>query len=366
MIGSFITTLKPLKPLKVLIVGAGPSGLTAAVELSRMGLLPDLVDKKEYPSSLSRAVGILPATMQLLEPSNVAYEIEKQSIVVHKIKFHKNSELIAEVLVNLFSEKFFNMYALAQDKTESILADKFQEYGGSIAYKTEVTDLQQKENKVFVKLNNEIRPYDIVIGADGTKSIVRECAGIEFLGYELADDWSIADVYTDDSMTNTDFKVFLKKKNKAAIMVPLEKHRVRIISNTENALDEVPLDMPINKIKRTGKFKIEVKQAERYSKGRVFLVGDAAHSHSPVGGRGMNLGIADAADLANKIVNGGLDQYHIDRYLAGEKIIKFTEKARKTVLSGNRFKKELIFFFLVMISKSKILNKIFIRRLLTI
>lgn len=351
--------------MKVLIVGAGPSGLTAAIELARRGIIPDIIDKKERRSSFSRAVGILPATMKILEPSGVTEELERQSVVVKNAKFYNDSKLLSEISIDIFSDNFSKLYALAQDKTELILSKKFEEYGGCISYKTELNNLNQEANQVSVKLNNEVKKYDILIGADGTKSNVRSLIGVEFQGYELEEFWSIADVYTDTSEINTDFRVFFKKDRKAVIIIPLEKHRLRIISNTEDALQEVPLDLPIKEIKRTGKFKISVRQAEKYSVGNVYLIGDAAHSHSPVGGRGMNLGIADAADLANRIINGGLDEYHIERYLIGKKIIKFTERGRKIAFSRSGLKKELFFFALKLMGTSKFLNKFFVKRLLT-
>jgi len=352
--------------MKVLIVGAGPSGLTAAVELARRGIIPDVIDKKDRLSSLSRAVGIFPATMKILEPSGVAKELENQSIVIQNVKFYKESNLLSKIPINLFSANFFNIYALAQDQTELILSKKFEEYGGTIFYKTELKSLKQDKNKISFKLNNDVRKYDILIGADGTKSSVRSFIGVDFQGYELENFWSIADVYTDTSITNADFQIFIKKDGIAAIMIPLEKHRFRIISNTDDALQEIPLSLPIKEIKRTGKFKISVRQAEQYSRGNVYLVGDAAHSHSPVGGRGMNLGIADAADLANRIINGGLDGYHMARHPVGKEIINITEIGRKIVFSRNTLKKELLFFALIMIGKSKFLNKLFVKKLLTI
>jgi len=347
---------------KILIVGAGPSGLSAAVELARHGIIPDVIEKKTKPSSLSRAVGILPNTMKLLEPSGVASEIENQSIIVENIIFHKDEKPIAKVPVNLLDERYMNLYSLAQDKTEAVLANKFAENGGSVSYASELKNISQQNNKVFTHVNGEQREYDLVIGADGTKSTVRTLLNIEFVGYELEEDWSIADVTIHDDLREKNFKGFLKSNQRVVVMIPLEKNRLRIISNTKHALEEVPIDLNVREIKREGRFTISIRQAERYRKENVFLVGDAAHSHSPVGGRGMNLGIADAIDLANRIINRDLDEYHEARHKIGKKTIFFTERARKSILSKNRIRKEAFFFLLKLLSKYNYLNKFFIRR----
>jgi len=347
---------------RILIVGAGPAGLSAAVELARHGFIPDVIEKKDKPSSLSRAVGILPNTMKLLEPSGVALEIESQAVIVENIIFHKNAAPIAKVPVNLLNERYMKLYSLAQDKTEAILANKFADNGGSVSYQSELKNISQQDNKVLVHINGEQREYDLVIGADGTKSTVRTLLNIEFKGYELEEDWSIADVTIHDDLIENNFKGFLKDNQRVVVMIPLEKHRLRIISNTKNALEEVPIDLNVREIKREGRFTISIRQAEKYRKENVFLVGDAAHSHSPVGGRGMNLGIADAIDLAGRIINGHLDKYHEARYKIGKKTIFFTERARKSILSKNRIRKEVFFFLLKLMSKYNCLNKFFIRR----
>ena len=119
------------------------------------------------------------------------------------------------------------------------------------------------------------------------------------------------------------------------VVAPLEPNRFRIVSNTADALAALPLELNVTNIRRAGAFKISIRQAARYGGGRVFLVGDAAHCHSPVGGRGMNLGIADGAELARRMVEGGLAGYGEARHKVGKATIAGSEAARKLMTSRN-------------------------------
>ena len=119
------------------------------------------------------------------------------------------------------------------------------------------------------------------------------------------------------------------------VVAPLEPKRFRVISNTEDALAALPLKLNVTNIRRAGEFKISIRQAAQYGVGRVFLVGDAAHCHSPVGGRGMNLGIADGAELARRMVEGGLEGYGEARHKVGKDIIAGSEAVRKVMTSRN-------------------------------
>ena len=163
-------------------------------------------------------------------------------------------------------------------------------------------------------------------------SAVRQAMDIPYDGVDLPDTWSIADVEAENWPEPDSFKAFFIGGGAAVIVVPLEAARFRVIANRPDALEALPVPMDIRHIRREGEFQISVRQARHYSQGRVFLAGDAAHCHSPVGGRGMNLGIADAADLARRFVEGGLDGYHAARHGDGAEVIRFSEMGRKALM----------------------------------
>lgn len=319
----------------ILIVGAGPTGLTAAVELARRGIIADVVERQDAPSQFSRAVGILPESMDLLEPSGVAAKIRAHAMMPKQAVFHHGGKPLGRIALDRFEAPNAHLFALAQDRTELFLREAFEAYGGSVAYETAFESFTQSDDQVTATIGGDVRTYDYLIGADGISSTVRRQTGIAYPGIDLPDEWSIADVDVDEWPHMDAFCAYILPRGEAMIVVPLEPDRVRVVVSDPDALSRVPVAMNVTRVRRSGSFYISVRQAEYYQAGRVFLAGDAAHCHSPVGGRGMNLGIADAADLAARFAEGGLEDYHSVRHAAGQSILELSENGRKALMSTN-------------------------------
>ena len=166
---------------KILIVGAGPTGLTAAVELARRGIIADIIDKRDAASTWSRAVGILPSSLKLLEPSGVTAKLLQAGIHVGGIDaYYKGRKTMSAP----FDVDQATLIALPQDETETILRESFEEYGGRVTYSCELTNISQTEDNVLVEFENKDQSsYDYVIGADGINSKVRESQNISFDGF---------------------------------------------------------------------------------------------------------------------------------------------------------------------------------------
>lgn len=333
-----------MKQKNVLIVGAGPTGLTAGVELQRRGIKTTVIDRRDQSSSFSRAVGILPISLQSLEPSGVAAVILEEGMRYDFARmYNKNDSLLALPLDPRDVKHGYDfIVGLAQDRTESILHDKFIELGGTVHYNTEFKSLEDNGHHVMVEMGEgKSEAYDFVIGADGIHSTVREQIGVAFPGIDLPETWSIADVGAKGWPNVDAFTICFLDDGKIAVVAPLEPNRFRVISNTPNALDAMPLPMNVTNIRREGEFNISVRQVEEYQKGNVFLAGDAAHCHSPVGGRGMNMGIADAVELAKRIFDGTHSEYNAIRHAEGKRIIAASERARKLMTSPSNIKRAL-------------------------
>jgi len=115
-----------------------------------------------------------------------------------------------------------------------------------------------------------------------------------------------------------------------------------LVSNTENVLSVLPFDVNVTLVRREAQFNIRLSQVKEYSKGRVYLAGDAAHSQSPAGGRGMNLGIVDGADLASRLAGGDLSNYSRVRFEEGKRLIAGAERMRLVMTSRNPILRGLV------------------------
>lgn len=335
--------------VRVLVAGAGPTGLTAAVELARRGVDVTVIEKRAGPSELSRAVGILPGSMEIFARSGTADGIRAEAVAFSALMIHRGATRVATLPIN-FDDRS-RLLGLAQDRTEQHLADALARYGRTIAFAAPLERFEQDADGVTAHYGGRTGRFDYLVGADGVHSTVRNHLGLAYDGFELPDDWSIADVVSPDWPDPTAFKGYLLPRGRVAVVAPLEAHRFRVIASTADALATLPVPMAVSETRRTGAFRIQVRQVERYRVGRVFLAGDAAHSHSPAGGRGMNLGIADAADLAARLTGGGLDSYEAARRAAGRHVIAFSERARRLAQARGGGRRALLFALLGVIDR---------------
>ena len=317
---------------RVLIAGAGPTGLTAAVELARRGIQATVIDRREEASGFSRAVGILPRSLDILEPSGVTSRLLAEGVRLHGVRFYRDQrQLLSLPIMEIHPQKKF-ILALAQDRTEAIMREIFLAQGGEVTYGLALTSFRQEADSVMVRVSDgrELE-FEYLIGADGVCSTTREMMGLEYPGHDLPETWSIADVDARD-WPNAGWATFcFLSEGRISVVVPLEPERFRVISNTPDALKTLPLDMHVQHVRREGQFHISIRQVREYGVGCVLLAGDAAHCHSPAGGRGMNLGIADASELAQRLAENDLSGYSDSRHAEGRRAIDYSERLRKVM-----------------------------------
>lgn len=352
--------------MKVLVVGAGPTGLSAALEMRRLGIEAHVVDKRDEASGWSRAVGILPRSLELLEPSGASQALMDQGIMYEGVHIHRGSKELAHFSFSKV-DKDRSILGLAQNRTETILHDCLIAAGGSLRYSKELVGYEDDGVQVRAKFaDGDAETYDYLLGADGVLSTVREIAGLAYPGMELPEQWSIADVET-ENWTNSDaFSVYLLPKGIVCVVAPMEQNRMRIIANRPDALSVLPVPIDVSNIRCEGNFTISVRQVDEYRKGRVFLAGDAAHCHSPVGGRGMNLGIDDACSFANRLKTGALDGYSAERHAVGKEVIALSEGGRKVLAMDAPFKRGFAMMALSIAGHVPFLERAFLRRTLNI
>ena len=327
----FLMTDRP-----VLIVGAGPTGLTAALELARQGVIADIVDKRAAASGFSRAVGITPRSMDILAESGATEALVSAGISIHDLIAYRGQKQILNV--SLATNKLKNdfLLALPQDQTEKTLVNFFEQLGGRVEYNKAIRSLIQRGDNVEVFFQDgSMTTYEYVYGADGIHSTVRQTVSLDFPGFDLREKWAIADVDATGWIHPKTFSVYFCGRSQAVIVAPIGTNRYRVISNTHDSIATLPFEMNVTRVRAENSFRVSVRQVKTYQKDRVFLGGDAAHCHSPVGGRGMNLGIADGAEFARRFVTGALEGYSQARYGDAACVIRKTERARHFIMSAN-------------------------------
>jgi len=307
-----------------LIAGAGPVGLAAAVELGRRGIVPTIIDRDAGPALESRALAVNPRTLELLEPSGATERMLACGNRIHQVIVRTPERELFRFHTRYLRHRFNFMLALAQSETERILADLLAEAGRPVDWNRELADLKPEGEGFRCATTTGDQIFDIVIGADGAHSLVRKSLGISFSGESLPATWGIADVDIESWPFPWDCVVATLSEDHVCAFFPLREGFGRFVSSRPDILNSLPRDAHIGKVHWQSEFRISYRQVDTYQKGNAYLAGDAAHIHSPVGGRGMNLGIEDAAWLAYLLSEGRAGEYTRLRHGPGAQVLKMT------------------------------------------
>ncbi|TCO47360.1 FAD-dependent monooxygenase [Actinocrispum wychmicini] len=353
----------------VLVVGAGPSGLTMANELVRHGVAVRIVDRAPAAATTSRALVVQPRCLEIFEDMGVVDDVRRVGRPIPSLNVVFDVDKSARVeLGDVFLDPVNytahqSLYSLSQDDTERILTAALTERGVHIERGVDVTGLATDADGVTVSVRDgdPIR-CDWVVGCDGAHSSVRRAAGLPFEGATYADEFIMADAELEWDLADGDIYAFPNREGFFAAFAMPGTHRFRIFGNVGvgpdgpaaeyseptheqfQAMMDERLPFPAKVVKEywVSRYRLHRRIVPHYRKGRIFLVGDAAHVHSPAGAQGMNTGIQDAYNLAWKlalVVRGiaeepVLDSYHAERHPIGERLQKTTDRFF-TILSGH-------------------------------
>jgi len=330
------------KSRSILIAGAGPVGLTAALELARRGFSPRIVDDGIGPTPLqeSRALGVNARTLTLLSPSGVAERIVADAQPIEQFRARSDRKILIHLETNQVEGRFSAIRALPQGSTERLLMEALSAYGISPEWQTTViaeaiSDPQRPELTLRRAdgASETVRP-DILIGADGAHSAVRKALGAGFPGEALEAYFYLAD-FRYAKPVDTHFAEISLFDPGMVGRLPVTADIIRYISTLENFESRIVHPAAIAEKTWASQFRVHFRHVEPMAKGNVFLAGDAAHIHSPAGARGMNLGIEDACWLAWLIAEGREQEYSALRIPAVKQVLKQTYSLTRLVTMQN-------------------------------
>jgi 2-polyprenyl-6-methoxyphenol hydroxylase-like FAD-dependent oxidoreductase len=305
----------------VLIVGAGPVGLTMASELARFGIPVRIVDKAAQRTDKSKALVLWSRTLELLDRGGGAFPFVEAGFKARAVNFVAgDGKLMGRVTMDSVKSPYPFGLMLPQSETERLLEERLSDLGVRVDREVEVTGFTKHEKGVEAVLRHadgreETVSADWLVGCDGAHSVVRHTLGVKFSGETLQSDWLLADVHMRGyPFPDTEASVYWHQDG-AFVIFPISPGRYRVLADlplTSAVQPPAPtLEQAQAIITRRGPpgmiaydpiwlagFRINGRKVADYRSGRVFLVGDAAHVHSPAGGQGMNTGMQDVFNLA--------------------------------------------------------------------
>ncbi len=377
----------------ILIVGAGPVGLTAALALARYKVPVRLIDKEPLPNPYSKAVALHPRTLEIFESLGVIRDFLEAGHKIQWLTFFVEGKKRVFLETGSLPTAYPFIVSLPQSETETILTKHLLDLGIRVDRHCELIEASIKDDFVECTLINDngnketlITPY--LIGCDGAHGFVRSAMGASFPGFDYLKHFVLADVTMNYPAKKEEVRGFLTP-GKNILFFPLNgKDRYRVIcqlsflskeeldrvsfSRFKEMIEEVPgQSIRILDHQWFSVFSIHHRLSDHYRDRRVFIAGDAAHVHSPVGGQGLNMGLQDVYNLAWKLASvskgtGGerlLRSYAEERRPVAEKVLSLTDKMTDflPVRRGFSFSvKKMILFFL---GRSEKMKRSFLYRL---
>ncbi|MDT5162023.1 MAG: hypothetical protein QOC90_2333 [Mycobacterium sp.] len=332
----------------VLVVGAGPSGLTLAASLVKKGVAATVVDRQAAGANTSRAAVVNARTLEVLEDLDVARRLVKEGIQAPRFSIRDRARTLIPIDFSNLPTDYRYSLMVPQSTTEKLLLDRLVELGGSVIRPKTLTSITQDADGVTATFDDgDVIRARYAVGADGINSTVREQAGIGFEGGEYGESFVLADVRLNGEAPADEVMLFWAKAG-MTVVAPLPGDVFRIVAPVADAPEEPSatyvqeiLDsrgfgagrMVVADVIWGSRFRIHHRVADTYRAGRLLLSGDAAHVHSPAGGQGMNLGIQDGVALADALARvlagepeSVLDDYSATRRPIAQQVVAMTDR----------------------------------------
>jgi 2-polyprenyl-6-methoxyphenol hydroxylase-like FAD-dependent oxidoreductase len=342
----------------VLVVGAGPTGLVLALWLTKLGVKTRIIDKTSEPGATSRAVAIQARTLELYDQLDLAEEVIRRGHKTPAVNLWvkgRNAARVPFETVGLGLTPYPFLHIFPQDEHEKLLIERLRAFGVEVERKTELLGFKDESGSIKARLrgpggDEEDCEASYIAGCDGARSNVRATMGVGFPGGTYRQVFYVADVHAEGPALDGELHVDLEEADFLAVFPLAGEGRARLIGTvrderadhadtlkfadvSDRAIQN--LKVQVRELNWFSTYHVHHRVTERFRKGRAFLLGDAAHIHSPAGGQGMNTGIGDAINLAWKlsaVLTGNasdtlLDSYEAERIGFARRLVATTDRA---------------------------------------
>jgi 2-polyprenyl-6-methoxyphenol hydroxylase-like FAD-dependent oxidoreductase len=347
----------------VLIVGAGPTGLVLALWLTRFGVRIRIIDKLAESGTTSRALAVQARTLEYYQQMGLAQAVVNLGHKVPALNLWVRQNRAARVPIENLGQDltpFPFPLIFPQDEHETLLINRLRDAGVEVERMAELAEFEDLGAEIRATVRKggatDTRGYAYIAGCDGARSRVREVLGAGFPGGTYDHLFYVADVDASGPPMDGELHVDMDDADFLAVFPMGAAGRARLIGSVRDDMaqdhehlkfDDVRgrairnLKVEVARVNWFSTYRVHHRVAQQFRKGRAFLLGDAAHIHSPVGGQGMNTGIGDAVNLAWKLSaalkNSSsaalLDSYEPERIAFARRLVATTDQAFTAVIS---------------------------------
>jgi 2-polyprenyl-6-methoxyphenol hydroxylase-like FAD-dependent oxidoreductase len=352
---------------EVLVVGAGPTGLLLALILTKLGVGVRIIDETAEPGTTSRALAVQARTLEFYRQLDLADDVVDRGLRLNAVNLWRRGEQAAHVQLGPIGEglsPFPFGIIFPQDEHERLLVEKLLALGVAVERRTTLDAVEERSNVVVARIRSAEGTLatceaTYVAGCDGARSRIRGAIGAGFPGGTYEHLFYVADVRARGAQMNQELHVMLDDAGFLGLFPLAGDSRARLIGTVRadaaggaealrwEHVDRRPIDrigLQVEAVNWFSTYHVHHRVADRFRRGRLFLLGDAAHIHSPVGGQGMNTGLGDAMNLAWKLaaVVGGrakgdlLDTYEPERIAFARKLVATTDRVFQAASSEGR------------------------------